>query len=425
MWRWPTGFQRCEELPQIFKTEDKPVLKMTKKHAAPVKNPLLQAFGLAIQKARKKEKKLSDDLAKDLGISASLLRLIESGTAALQPNKSIDLIKALPNTPIEFRQLAMLLVACLISESRWSDARTRPQALSGLADLDRGLGIAIQPLAKAWTALLAESDPGRKSLIFDRLAMPERLLEFLEQKTDPTPPSIIPLAEHWGHKLVEGTSPIYLDLAEAILTELKRFPPKVTVQEMTKWETSHIGRFRRIYAVLETIKILPETYEDFDWRFIADSGLRVISMSEARQERNELKNFKRFLDKLRKAPWISSTRKSVEEICALRFASERSGDFEQFKRLQREQQVGMRESSATAAKSAVRRRGQEQKRQTDVKNAWIYEVVPTALPHSGRGYHVVFIDDLDIDSGPHFEARVCSWEETEQWTDLLKNFWPD
>src|SRR5262245_41970416 len=121
---------------------------MAKKQAASIKNPLLQAFGLLIQKARKKENKTSDELADALGVSASLVRLIESGSATLQPSKSIELIKALPNTPIEFRQLSVLLVACVISESGWSNGKKWAQAISEFIELDRGLEAAIQPHAK-------------------------------------------------------------------------------------------------------------------------------------------------------------------------------------------------------------------------------------------------------------------------------------
>src|SRR5262249_41106965 len=132
---------------------------MNEKLTASFKNPLIQAFGLLIKKARKKEQKSSDDLAAALGgISTSLLRLIEAGAATLQPNKSIDLIKALPNTPIEFRQLSVLLVACLISESRWLNGGDLSHVISDLVELDRGLGVAIQPLAGAWADLLSEPD---------------------------------------------------------------------------------------------------------------------------------------------------------------------------------------------------------------------------------------------------------------------------
>lgn len=184
------------------------------------KNPLAQAFGLLVQKVRKKEKKTSGELGNDLGISDSLLRLIESGAATLQPDKSIELIKSLPSTPIEFRQLCVLLVVCAISERLWSDEENRPLAISDLVELDRGLGIAIQPLAKVWADLRAESDSKRSAKIIEELAVPERVTEFLAQKTDPAPDLVTPLAERWGRRLVEGTLPIHLDLVETIVPDL-------------------------------------------------------------------------------------------------------------------------------------------------------------------------------------------------------------
>src|SRR5262249_51567069 len=157
----------------------------------------------------------------------------------------------------------------------------------------------------------------------EEMGMPERLLEFLAQKTDPTSYSGTSLAERWGYELVKGVSPIYLDLVNTIFTELKRFPPKVTALEITEWETRHIGRFRKIYAVLETVRVIPETYEEFDWRTIADAGLSVISLASPRHKEREQELFAEFLKQLKGDDRIRTIGKSVEMICKLKFAHEK------------------------------------------------------------------------------------------------------
>jgi hypothetical protein len=131
-------------------------------------------------------------------------------------------------------------------------------------------------------------------------------------------------------------------------------------------------------------------------RFIANAGLRIISMSDVRHKKRELKGYERFLEKLREEDWVKLTEKNVEEICKLRFAYEKSGFPEWLALLKHDQQA--RVPFVPAAKSVRWQTIKARERRTDFKNAWIYEVVPRTLPLSGTGYHVAFIDDLDVDS---------------------------
>ncbi|MAG12220.1 hypothetical protein CL630_00195 [bacterium] len=75
------------------------------------KEPLCVALGKALQKARRQEGKRSDELAADVGLSASLWRLIEAGTCTLTSCHALSVVKALPYSRIEFTPLAVLLTA--------------------------------------------------------------------------------------------------------------------------------------------------------------------------------------------------------------------------------------------------------------------------------------------------------------------------
>ena len=73
-----------------------------KKDFGQLKHPLIQAFGLSLKALRRAEQKKAAQAAKDLGVGESLYRLLESGSATLQPSKAVDLIKAFPNSQIDF-----------------------------------------------------------------------------------------------------------------------------------------------------------------------------------------------------------------------------------------------------------------------------------------------------------------------------------
>lgn len=395
--------------------------KKAKKKAAPFKNPVIQTFGLLIQSARKKELKSSDILAKDLGVSASLLRLIESGGTTLHANKSDLLIKALPNTPIEFPQLSKLLCACQISERLWSNEKERPQAISEFAELDQGLRDAIQPLTKNWAGFLAEPDSRKRAATLEKMKLPERLLEFLAQKAEPKPETLPPFVKEWAYLLVEGMPPLYLELVESILYGLKQFHPKPTASEITAWEQSLKGRINRIYAVLETVSVIPETYEEFDWRAVADAGVLIISMAEASRKKSEQRSFQKFLEKMKQDNRINLAEKNLENICKLSFVDEKNGCRERINQLKSEQQ--MREPLIRAAKSARWKEIEKRSIRADFANAWVYEVIPRTPTTSSECYHVVILDDLDMSSNVLFDLRVCTWAETESWADLLQEFW--
>src|SRR5262249_478106 len=146
-----------------------------------------------------------------------------------------------------------------------------------------------------------------------------------------------------------GTPPLYLDLLENIVRELKRFPPKLTASEITEWEERFKGRFGRIYAVVETVRVIPATYEEFDWSNIIGAGFRIVSIYDA-HKKQERRSFEEFIKKLEKEDWVKSDKMNVEDLCELRFADEKSGYPDRFKQLREDQPVWA--LTAGAARSA-------------------------------------------------------------------------
>ncbi|HKX31516.1 MAG TPA: hypothetical protein VJ302_27765 [Blastocatellia bacterium] len=355
-----------------------------------------------------------------------MFRLIESGAATLQPDRALDLIKALPNTPIEFRQLSVLLVSCVISEHQHSNLEHLRQAIEELATVDKGFGIAIKPLETIWADLAVDPDSHKIAHKLEELAIPDRLLEFLAQRSDPATDQVTPTAIKWGHNLVAGTPPIYLDLVETIVTELKRFPPKVTAHEIAEWEKRHRGRFRRVYALVETVQIITETYSEFDLRWIAGENfeeLSIISLAPANHKKQENKSFQEFLGMLEKESWLKQKNgKNVREICQLRFASEQSGFQEKFRLLLSEDSQA-RTSMLLNINLLDQQLTQAHQIHLKYRNLWAYELISKTSPISGDNYHIAMMDDRTIGSSAGFDVITCSWKETECWVGLLESFW--
>ena len=80
------------------------------------KNPLAQALGLVLQNCRDKMGGISSsEIASELGLAASHYRMIEAGSAILQPARAIRVVQTFDT--IEFVPLCQVLVAIQILDS--------------------------------------------------------------------------------------------------------------------------------------------------------------------------------------------------------------------------------------------------------------------------------------------------------------------
>lgn len=81
-----------------------------------MRNPLAQALGLVFQSTRDKMGGVSStDIASRLGLAASHYRMIEAGSAILQPSRAIKVIQTFET--IEYVPLCQVLVAIQILDS--------------------------------------------------------------------------------------------------------------------------------------------------------------------------------------------------------------------------------------------------------------------------------------------------------------------
>ena len=84
--------------------------------AQKIRNPLAQALGLVLQGMRDKMGGVSSsEIASSLGLAASHYRMIEAGSAILQPSRAIKVVQTFDT--IEFVPLCQVLVCIQILDS--------------------------------------------------------------------------------------------------------------------------------------------------------------------------------------------------------------------------------------------------------------------------------------------------------------------
>lgn len=383
---------------------------MPKGHRAGVLNlpqhPINYAFALALKRARLQEATTSESVARSLGIGWSLYRLIESGSAVLQPDKAIGVIRAFQKTRIEFRPLCTLLVSLqilAINKSKTIDEAQR-QA-EDLAAVDEGLEQVVRALDPVWRKLSQISNSRSIATALEEDGLPEIVLRFLAETIQPASDDRLSVNRPWVEKLITDTPPLFLDLVSNVISELNHYPQLLTVEYVRSWEARHRGMFRGMHAVCESLDKIIGTYGDFDWSFIADvsfKGLRVISLTEKRRQEKEKAQFDSFCDLIKKEEWFKSRKNKVREdqLLQLHFVNDEAV-LRDFSRLKTERETN-----------------------TIYDSAWIYELIPQDA-HGSESHFVAIMDDRTLPQkigGKTYSCIACSWEQTASWVKLLKTF---
>lgn len=101
-----------------------------------VKNPLSQLLGATLQKMRKSQIVIVDAVCKEIVLTPSAYRMIESGNANLNPNKAAALVRINCFQEIRFEKLSKFLVAIQILETFRDSLEELIKGLSFLENTD-------------------------------------------------------------------------------------------------------------------------------------------------------------------------------------------------------------------------------------------------------------------------------------------------
>lgn len=268
------------------------------------KNPLAQALGMILQKMRNAAVLSSDEVALKLGLGGSSYRMIEAGSALLQPGKALRVIQVFER--IEFTPLCKLLTALQVLESGSGKSDDMRWTCTQLSEAEPQLHDVVQALAPVWPVLEKE-DPGRIGEILREQKTDLALEIFL---TTPSP-SVV---DHQGvlqahvHSLLNSTPPFYFDLAVDMLENLQGYVPRVSPTELAKWEEKNKSRITNVLGIIRDSRSWthPENFELFVYGFLWENHFETFRLLVTAPSRKDV--VREFEDHLKSAIQQSTRR---------------------------------------------------------------------------------------------------------------------
>ncbi len=267
------------------------------------KNPLMQALGLVLQRMRNFMVLSSDEVAAKLGLGGSSYRMVEAGSAVLQPGKALLVIKTFER--IELDPLCKIMVAIQVMESG-IDSIDDMRAMSKLlGEADTELHLLFEKFDPLWSVIKKEES----GVVAD--AIKERHIDIELENFLTTPrPAVVDqegLLDSHVKSLLSSTPPFYLDLSLDLLENLQGYVPRISPNELAKWEDKNRSRITHIVGTIRDHRMFTDSgnFDFFDHSFLWEGhfeSMHILYLSPARKDvwKEFTANFKQFLEKNRK-----------------------------------------------------------------------------------------------------------------------------
>ncbi|MCD6394292.1 MAG: hypothetical protein J7M40_12390 [Planctomycetes bacterium] len=254
--------------------------------AAKLRNPLAQALGVVLQSTRDKMGGISSsDIATSLGLAASHYRMVEAGSAVLQPSRAIRIVQTFET--IEFVPLCQVLVAIQLVDS----ARQSTSEMQAVAELLReanpAMGALLEKFDDLWP-IVDTAEPAEVARKIAAIGIDKELCSFLttepatltaEQISDfMTPTYEHPISGQLYDKIgniLQGVAPFYLDTVLQLIDNLKNITPRVTPEELARWEAMHKNRILYIIGVVRKPEVILDV-DTFDYTFLWQENFRKM-----------------------------------------------------------------------------------------------------------------------------------------------------
>jgi len=246
--------------------------------AQKIRNPLAQALGLVLQNTRDKMGGISSsEIASLLSLAASHYRMIEAGSAILQPSRAIKIIQTFDT--IEFIPLCQVLIAIQIVDSAKDSIEDMRTITALLKEANPSMSKILEKFDNLWSVIKSK-EPAQVSrqLVSDGIV--KELETFLT--TEPviltaeqidnfmTPTYRYPISGQLYSKIgniLQGVAPFYLDTVLQLVDNLKGITPRVTAEELAKWESRHKNRISHIIGIVRNPEVILGV-ETFDYSFL-------------------------------------------------------------------------------------------------------------------------------------------------------------
>lgn len=246
--------------------------------AQKIRNPLAQALGIVLQNTRDKMGGISSsEIASLLGLAASHYRMIEAGSAILQPSRAIKVVQTFET--IEFVPLCQVLVAIQAIDSAKQSVKDMQTTVVLLTEANPPLSKVLERFDKLWE-VIGSGEPSDVARQIVSEGIEKELESFLT--TEPisftpdqinnfmTPTYQHPISGQLYSKIgniLQGVAPFYLDTVLQLIDNLKNITPRVTPEELAKWESLHKSRISHIIGIIREPEIILDV-DTFDYGFL-------------------------------------------------------------------------------------------------------------------------------------------------------------
>lgn len=307
------------------------------------KNPLSQAFGLALRKERKHLDLEVKDIAYYIGIKTSFLNLIEQGSNFLHVNKSAMVVEAFrePESESKFcfcldgvmkvlMAISMMEAAAREMLDAHQDKKVNKKQLyfDGLSDAIDKLSVHDEEkLGKLLSAFdinkFSELTPKEATLLIENKELDIEVLKFLKNygTYGSTPAEV---KEKFLSERINAEIPtIYFGFITGFLNALDALPVKVSFSELWKWEDDNRCNFKELIAYVKNKEfvISKNNLRRYHYNYLwEESFTKVRFLIEGNETPSELKKqFEKIFTNLLK----ESVDKSCSEDCIIENAKEK------------------------------------------------------------------------------------------------------
>lgn len=254
--------------------------------ARKIRNPLAQALGLVLQATRDKMGGISSsEIASLLGLAASHYRMIEAGSAILQPARAVKIAQTFET--IEFVPLCQVLVAIQILDSAKLSIDDMRTTAGLLLEANPALAKVLTKFDELWQ-ITATEEPAEIARQIAARSIVKELEAFLT--TEPvsfsaeeidnfmTPTYRYPISGQLYSKIgniLQGVAPFYLDTILQLTDNLRGITPRVTAEELARWEAAHKTRISHIIGIIRKPEIILDV-DTFDYTFLWQENFRKM-----------------------------------------------------------------------------------------------------------------------------------------------------
>jgi pyruvoyl-dependent arginine decarboxylase (PvlArgDC) len=254
--------------------------------AGKTRNLMAQALGLVLQGFRDKMGGISSsDIASQLGLAASHYRMIEAGSAILQPSRAMKDVQTFDT--IEFIPLCQVLVSIQILDTVKESNQDTQTTAAILAEANPTMAGILSKLSEL-ADIVEEKNAGQAARLIVSSGLKDQLGSFLT--TEPVTFTaeqidnfMSPTYEHplsgrlYGKigNILQGVAPFYLDTVLQLIDNLRNVTPRVTAEELARWESLHNTRISHLIGIVRRPEIILDI-GTFDYSYLWEENFQKI-----------------------------------------------------------------------------------------------------------------------------------------------------